>query len=57
MYDDVFLTAELTALRQQTNALIARVRAGDDSIYLRGRIDRIQAVMMALGGCPEVLSA
>lgn len=51
------LTAEIDALRQQSNALIARVRGGDNSPRLRARIERNQAVQVALMGFPEALAA
>jgi hypothetical protein len=58
MSDEIasFRAAELRQAQQQSQALWARVMAGEDSPRLRQRIERLEALQTALMGYPAVLA-
>ena len=48
---------EWKAIARRLDALYGRQHAGDDSVYLRQRIGRLEALQAALCGFPERLCA
>ncbi len=51
-----FRADEMRHLQRKSKALWRRVRAGEDTALLRGRIDRLEALQAALMGFPEFLA-
>lgn len=47
---------EILKIQRQSKALWARLRRGNDSAVLRACIERLEVLLMALGGSLEVLA-